>query len=159
MTEPGDQRPQPVGEDLVGAERDGLRPGRRNLILGALVVLAAAAVAFALLQGDDPAARPRQLAEGGDLGAITDPSSLSEQLAPELGPGSDEGAEPIERPRCADSDSALPEGNASLVYTAKLTYEGTPAVVLGYRMKADNLQRLLLVMAEDDCRVLVTQSF
>ena len=144
------------GEDF-GADR--LHLSRRALIVTSGVVVAALIAGAVVFGGTDPKAAPRPLARGGDLGEVSDPMALSEQLAPELTPEAGVGGEPVDRPACADSDQALPEDGASLIYTAKLTWEGTPAVVLGYRVKGDNLQRLLLVMAESDCRLLVTQSF
>lgn len=147
----------PEEDDAYGADRIGLRRAIAIIVLVVIVIGAFAGVA--VLGGSDPEKTPRQLAQGGDLGSISDPMVLSEQLAPELTPEAEAGAEPVDRPACADSDQALPEDGASLIYSARLTWEGTPAVVLGYRVKGDNLQRLLLVMAETDCRILVTQSF
>lgn len=133
--------------------------GRGRLLVGLIGLVAFGVVGYLVSAAGDDRPTPRRIAQGGDLGSVDDAGSLREQLAPELAPGSEAGGEPVERPRCADSSSALPADSAALVYAAELTYEGTPAVVLGYRMRADNLQRLLLVMATDDCRVLVTQSF
>lgn len=140
-------------------DSDRLPGSRRILALTAVVAIVGLVAASVVFGGGDPQATPRPLARGGDLGEVSDPMALSQQLAPELTPEAEAGGEPVDRPPCADSDQALPEDGASLIYTAKLTWEGTPAVVLGYRVKGDNLQRLLLVMAESDCQILVTQSF
>ena len=148
-------------DDLVGG-RQGRAPWAIALAVAALLGIAGAAVAVAARGEGDEFVAPAGVSDGGDLGSHSDPLALSERLAPELaaqGEGSPTGSAPPADARCADSDSALPSGQAALVYTAKLDWEGIPAVVLGYRTQDDSLARILLVMAEADCRLLVTQSF
>ena len=132
--------------------------------VGAVIMLfAALALAVAIVaRGADTRDEAESVPHGGDLGSLDDPMALSERLGPELtqpGSGPDVGTSPPESVPCADSEAALPADRAALVYSANLDWEGTPAVVLGYRLEGDGLSRVLLVMAEDDCRLLVTQSF
>ena len=158
----------PFQEPEAGDDPDDLMAQRRRrptwvkvgavIMLFAAVALAVAIVARAADGGPDAAA----ISHGGDLGSLDDPMALSERLGPELnrpGDGPTVGTSPPDSVPCADSESALPTDRAQLVYSANLDWEGTPAVVLGYRLEGDGLSRVLLVMAEDDCRLLVTQSF
>lgn len=143
-------------DDLVAGS-----PTRRNvLVIAAITALAIGLVAVAIIRsGDGPEAGKPIVADGGNLGDQNDARALSGQLAPELEATRSTDGAPLDpvASKCAESESALPEGQADLVYSAKLQWEGTPAVVLGYRVEGD-LNKLLLVMAQDDCRLLVTQS-
>ncbi|HUP70440.1 MAG TPA: hypothetical protein VM142_11585 [Acidimicrobiales bacterium] len=66
-----------------------------------------------------------------------------------------------ERP-CADVvRTSYGQGLGPLVYTALVSWQGTPAVVLAYRLAdagAPGLDYRVLVMARQDCRLLVGQS-
>ena len=159
----------PFPEPEAGEDPDDLMAQRRQrptwvkvgavIMLFAAVALAVAIVARAADGGPDAATA---VSHGGDLGSLDDPMALSERLGPELnrpGDGPTVGTSPPDSVPCAESESALPTDRAQLVYSANLDWEGTPAVVLGYRLEGDGLSRVLLVMAEDDCRLLVTQSF
>lgn len=149
----------PDADDLMAGGRE---PSPRLRI--ALLVLAVVAVAsgvYLFSRGSDPTTTgTAAVINGGDLGAQSDAMALSERLAPELAERGSPGASlaPGSVP-CDDSEAALPQDQADLVYSARLDWEGTPAVVLGYRVEGPSLARLLLVMAEADCRLIVTQSF
>lgn len=161
----GVSMPHPDIED----DPDDLMARRRRrpmwVKVGAVIMLFAAfalAVAIVARGSDGDPESAGSVPHGGDLGSLDDPMALSERLAPELarpGPGPDAGTSPPEPVACGDSEAALPADSAQLVYSAGLEWEGTPAVVLGYRLEGDGLSRVLLVLAEDDCRLLVTQSF
>ena len=133
----------------------------RWAVIALAVVAVLAAVYFAFLRGGSTATGSGEVINGGDLGRHDDAKALSERLAPQLAerPGSSEASIAPGSVPCDDSESALPQDQAALVYSAKLEWEGTPAVVLGYRVDGPSLSRLLLVMAEADCRLIVTQSF
>lgn len=129
-----------------------------------LMLFAALALVVSMVARGEDGSGSGSVAQGGDLGAVDDPMALSERLGPELdregsGPGPGAGTSPSDAVACGESEAALPADQAELVYSANLEWEGTPAVVLGYRLEGDGLSRVLLVMAEDDCRLLVTQSF
>ena len=129
----------------------------------ALVVLAVIAVAAGVYFFRDGSATTRsaEVINGGDLGEHNNPKALSDRLAPQLAEraGSPEASLAPGSAPCDDSEAALPQDQAELVYSARLDWEGTPAVVLGYRVEGPSLARVLLVMAEADCRLIVTQSF
>lgn len=159
----------PVPEPDIDDDPDDLMARRHRrpmwVKVGAVIMLFAAfalAVAIVARGNDAEPTSAGSVPHGGDLGAVDDPMALSERLGPELNrqrAGPDVGTSPPESVPCGDSESALPTDQAELVYSANLEWEGTPAVVLGYRLEGDGLSRVLLVMAEDDCRLLVTQSF
>ena len=147
-------------DDLMAGRRGG-GPSRRLLALGLLVAIALGAALF-LSRGGEPtkSSAAGTVKDGGDLGSLSDARALGDRLAPELAESDSPPASvPPGSVPCDDSEAALPQDQAELVYSAKLDWEGTPSVVLGYRVKGPSLQRLLLVMAEADCRLIVTQSF
>lgn len=158
-----------VAEDLGGPSdpddlmAGGRGPSRRTWIaLAVLAVLGLAAGIYAATNRDGATSSgSAEVINGGDLGEQSDAMALSERLGPQLAArGDSPGASlaPGSVP-CDDSEAALPQDQAELVYSARLEWEGTPAVVLGYRVDGPSLARLLLVMAEADCRLIVTQSF
>ena len=147
-------------DDLMAGRPGG--PPRRLLALGLLVVIAVGAAFYLSRDGDSSKSDiAATVTDGGDLGALSDAQALSDRLAPELAERSDSppASVPAGSVPCDDSEAALPQDQAELVYSARLDWEGTPSVVLGYRVEGPSLQRLLLVMAEADCRLIVTQSF
>lgn len=157
--EPTEAHPSDA-DDLMAGRRGG--PPRRLLALGLLAIIAIGAAIY-LSRDDDPNKSnvAGTVTNGGDLGALSDAKVLSDRLAPELAerPGSPLASVPPGSVPCDDSEAALPQDQAELVYSARLDWEGTPSVVLGYRVEGPSLRRLLLVMAEADCRLIVTQSF
>ena len=146
-------------DDLMSGGR-GASP-RVRLALVVLVVFAIAAGTYFLTRDGSSTTGSAEVIDGGDLGQHDDPKALSDRLAPQLAdrPGSPEASLAPGSAPCDDSEAALPQGQAELVYLARLDWEGTPAVVLGYRVEGPSLARVLLVMAEADCRLIVTQSF
>lgn len=155
-----DVEPREDADDLVGGGRAGSARVRWALV--ALVVVAVAgSIYFAVTQAGRTSTGAGEVINGGDLGEQNDAKALSERLAPELAerPDSPPASLAPGSVRCDDSAAALPQDQAELVYSARLEWEGTPAVVLGYRVEGPSLSRVLLVMAEEDCRLIVTQSF
>ena len=148
-------------DDLVGhgGGRGSSRTRWALAVIGALLV--AGAFYFALSRSESTSTGSGEVVHGGNLGEHSDARALSEHLAPQLveRPGSPEASIAPGSIPCDDSEAALPQDRAALVYSAKLEWEGTPAVVLGYRVEGPSLARVLLVMAEADCRLIVTQSF
>lgn len=144
-------------DDLMAGGTAGPRV-RIALVLLAVIALGGAIYFFS--GGKGTAAGSGAITNGGDLGAQNNAMALSERLAPELAERDSPAASvaPGSVP-CDDSEAALPQDQAELVYSARLEWEGTPAVVLGYRVDGPSLARLLLVLAEADCRLIVTQSF
>lgn len=139
-------------------------PGASPRLRLALVVLAVVAIAggiYFALGTNSSTTGSAEVINGGDLGQHSDAKALSDRLAPQLAerPGSPEASLAPGSVPCDDSEAALPQDQADLIYSARLDWEGTPAVVLGYRVEGPSLSRLLLVMAEADCRLIVTQSF
>ena len=157
---PTTDRPAPDADDLMAGRQGG--PPRRLLALGLLVVIGIGAAVY-LSRDTEPTTSnlAGSVTNGGDLGSLSDAKALSDRLAPELAerPDSPPASIPPGSVPCDDSEAALPQDQAELVYSARLDWEGTPSVVLGYRVEGPSLQRLLLVMAEADCRLIVTQSF
>ena len=148
-------------DDLVGAGGD--RGSSMRLRIGLVIaatIAAAGGIYFFARESDQGAGRAAEVVHGGDLGEQNDARALSERLAPELADrGPTAGTVAPGSVPCDDSEAALPQDRAALVYSARLDWEGTPAVVLGYRVEGPSLARLLLVLAEADCRLIVTQSF
>ena len=164
MTETDARSPGELGDpdDLMAGRQGGRGPWPIVVAVAVLLGVAVAAVAVVARGNNADQLEQASVADGGDLGSQSDPLALSEQLAPALADtreGSATGSAPPADAPCADSPSALPEGQADLVYTASVDWEGTPAIVLGYRTQDESLARILLVVAKDDCRLLVTQSF
>lgn len=146
-------------DDLVVGRRAPSPKLRIALLLVAIIAVAAGVFALSP-QGDPTSTGSGAVINGGNLGKQSDAMALSERLAPELAERGSPGASlPPGSVPCDDSEAALPQDQAELVYSARLEWEGTPAVVLGYRVEGPSLARLLLVMAEADCRLIVTQSF
>ena len=147
-------------DDLMAGGQGASSRLRLALVVLALVAIAAA-IYFVRGGPGSSATRPAEVVNGGDLGEHSDAKALSDRLAPQLAerPGSPEAPIAPGSVPCDDSEAALPQDQAELVYSARLDWEGTPAVVLGYRVEGPSLARVLLVMAEADCRLIVTQSF
>lgn len=146
-------------DDLTAGRGD--RSPRLWIALAIVGVIAVAAGVFLFVRQEGAAPRGSgTVINGGDLGQQSDAMALSQRLGPELAERESPGASvaPGSVP-CGDSEAALPVDQAELVYSARLEWEGTPAVVLGYRVEGPSLARLLLVLAEADCRLIVTQSF
>ena len=130
------------------------------------------------------------ITDGGDLGDQSDPQALAQTVEAALraraGPSAGGGAardsasaragEPEagvapatggDRRLCAvASTPVLGEASADLVYTASLRWQGTPALLLAYRLSGpgppvagEGLRHRVVVMAQADCRLLVVQSF
>jgi len=155
-----DVEPAQDPDDLVGGGTG--FSTRWRLAVAVLALVAVGAGIYFARSADGPAGtRAAAVTDGGDLGAQSDAMSLSERLAPELAEreGSPSGSLAPGSVACDDSEAALPQDQAELIYSARLEWEGTPAVVLGYRVDGPSLSRLLLVLAEEDCRLIVTQSF
>lgn len=160
-----------LASDIVDAEPradpDDLTAGgqgapRLRWVLIALAVVAVGAGIYYFGGGTSgSSAGSAEVINGGDLGEHSDAKALSDRLAPQLAarPGSPEASLAPGSVPCDDSEASLPQDQADLVYSARLDWEGTPAVVLGYRVEGPSLARVLLVMAEADCRLIVTQSF
>ncbi|HUR49629.1 MAG TPA: hypothetical protein VMY88_08915 [Acidimicrobiales bacterium] len=148
----------PDPDDLMAGGRES--SSRLRLVFAIGAVIAVAAGIFLVTRLDGGTTGSASVINGGDLGAQSDAIALSERLGPVLAERKSPGASvaPGSVP-CDDSEAALPQDQADLVYSARLDWEGTPAVVLGYRVEGPSLARLLLVMAESDCRLIVTQSF
>ena len=161
-----DQLTSDVANVESAADPDDLMAGGKGAsykLRLALVVLALIAVAAGVyfVRDGSGATRSAEVINGGDLGEHDNPKALSDRLAPQLAerPGSPEASLAPGSAPCDDAEAALPQDQAELVYSARLDWEGTPAVVLGYRVEGPSLARVLLVMAEADCRLIVTQSF
>ena len=151
----------PVDPDELMAGGQGMTP-RWRVVLVVLVVLAVGGGIYLARRGPSPTiSGSAEVVDGGDLGEHSDAKALSDRLAPQLAaaPDSPEASLAPGSVPCDDSPAALPQDQADLVYSARLDWEGTPAVVLGYRVEGPSLARVLLVMAEADCRLIVTQSF
>lgn len=152
--------PEPDPDDLM-AGGSGTSSRIRLAAIVLAIVAVAAAVYFFRGGTDSSPTGSAEVINGGDLGEHSDAKALSDRLAPQLAerPDSPEASIAPGSVPCDDSEAALPQDQAELVYSARLDWEGTPAVVLGYRVEGPSLSRLLLVMAEADCRLIVTQSF
>ncbi len=137
--------------------------GASSRLRWALIVAAVLAIGAGiyLARGNGSSAGSAEVINGGDLGEHSDAKTLSDRLAPQLAerPGSPAAPVAPGSVPCDDAEAALPQDQAELVYSARLDWEGTPAVVLGYRVEGPSLSRVLLVLAEADCRLIVTQSF
>ncbi|HUR18461.1 MAG TPA: zf-HC2 domain-containing protein [Acidimicrobiales bacterium] len=105
-----------------------------------------------------PAPAPAEGADDGSGGPSSVPAPVSDGVAkaspakaPRLG----------ERPCAGIARTTYGQGLGPLVYAARVRWEGTPAVVLAYRLAdagGPGLDYRLLVMALQDCRLLVGQS-
>ncbi|MDQ1404105.1 MAG: hypothetical protein QOG03_2421 [Actinomycetota bacterium] len=116
------------------------------------------------------AAGPRS---GGDLGDETSPDRLRERVQAQLLP-EDQAATGPEAPQvasgsfdqstivCVDPARQVAGASEALLYNASLRWQGTPAVVLVFSARPSSrgtLTHQLLVLAQSDCAVLVSQRF
>ena len=128
------------------------------LALAALAALAVVALAVAELgsRGSGPE-RPRA-----DLGAQTDAGALSQAVATALQDDAEGGGVPSPDTSCAaETRATYGRGLGPLVYTARLRWQGRPAVLLAYRLEAapaGPLDHRAFVVAERGCELLVVQS-
>jgi hypothetical protein len=111
--------------------------------------------------------------DGGDLGDQRDPMALNTALQERLGGAADTAAQAFsesapEAPatarsaaQCqAEAQTAGSDRVGALVLTARLRWQGEPAVVLVFSAPDQTqLARRAFVMAQRDCRLLVVQSF
>ena len=131
-----------------------VRPRRAVVAgVGAFVVLAVAAL-LVVTRADR--------APGADLGDQSDPSSVGAAVEAAITDGSRGtlGAEPSAA--CApETRGNYGQGLGPLVYTARLRWQGVPAVTLAYRVAAAGTGRLdhrVFVVSATGCQLLVAQS-
>ena len=97
-----------------------------------------------------------------DLGDQSDPSSVGAAVDAAVGDG-DRGAlaEESSATCAAQTRASYGQGLGALVYTAKLRWQGVPAVALAYRVAGDQtagLDHRVFVVSRADCQLLVAQS-
>ena len=128
-------------------------------LIGALVVVGAVLVVRATTADEGGAAGQR--APTIDLGDQSDPVALGQTVGEALRTGRGQDP-PRGDPPCAQATRAeFGQGVGPLVYAASLRWQGTPAVVLAYRVAepaAPGLDHRVFVMSRRGCRLLVTQS-
>ena len=135
----------------------GVRRRRRRALLGSCG-LAGVAVAAILLAG----AVRGPGGPGTDIGDQSDAAALGRTVEDGLGdahgarPGGERGT------TCApETRATYGRGLGSMVYTARLRWQGAPAVALAYRVRepaGGRLDHRLFVVSREGCQLLVTQS-
>jgi hypothetical protein len=109
-----------------------------------------------------------KLIHGGNLGAVNDEQQLRAKLEPELvGTASSTSPRSSDEPRCAAVAHKLQPAGAVRVYEATATWKGAAADLFGFSQpgapatssRAHPTPTRVYVLARDDCRLLVFQSF
>jgi hypothetical protein len=133
-------------------------PRRRGRILAGLAAfLLVATLAFVAIR----VATSGGGAVSADLGNQSDPAAVGRVVEAALS-GRGEAAVPSESgSRCAsETRGTYGQGLGSLVYTARLRWQGVPAMALTYRTAeaaAANLDHRVFVVSTDDCQLLLAQ--
>ena len=139
---------------------EGVRRRRRRALLGSCG-LAGVAVAAILLAGAGRGPGG-QGGPGTDIGDQSDAAALGQTVedglgdAPEAPSGGERGT------TCGpETRATYGRGLGSMVYTARLRWQGAPAVALAYRVREPGggpLDHRLFVVSREGCQLLVTQS-
>lgn len=111
-----------------------------------------------------PSAAATPTAEAPDVPAPTSvgaPETEGSRSAGSAGAAAGKAQQAAPRPCSGIARTTYGKGLGPLVYSALVRWQGTPAVVLAYRLAdagAPGLDYRVLVMAQEDCRLLVGQS-
>lgn len=97
-----------------------------------------------------------------DLGEQSDPSSVGAAVDAAIGDGERGDLSSESSTRCAaETRGSYGQGLGSLVYGARLRWQGVAAMALAYRVtgaQTAGLDHRVFVVATSDCRLLVAQS-
>ncbi len=136
------------------------RRRRRRALLG-LVTLTALVVGGVLLV-DTVRGPGRRAAPRADMGDQSDVAALGQAVEAGIGdaPGGRPGGEP--GTTCApETRATYGRGLGSMVYAARLRWQGAPAVALAYRARepaGGRLDHRIFVVSQEGCQLLVAQS-
>jgi len=128
---------------------------RRAVLAGVAACVVLAAVAVLLVSGGDRSSPV-------DLGEHSDPSAVGTAVDSAIGEGA-RGALPTESSASCSVETreSYGQGLGPLVYTARLRWQGVPAMALAYRVAGApnaSLDHRVFVVSRAGCQLLVAQS-
>jgi len=127
----------------------------RAAIAGVVACILLAVGVFLVVRGRDATSRA-------DLGEQSDPSSVGAAVDTAIADGERGGLSSEPSTKCAaETRGSYGQGLDSLVYSAKLRWQGVAAVALAYRVagaQAAGLDYRVFVVSASDCRLLVAQN-
>ena len=128
---------------------------RRAVLAGAAGLVVLALVALLVVTRPDRS-------PGADLGDQSDPSSVGAAVEAAVADGSRDALRAEPSAACAaETRGSYGHGLGPLVYTARLRWQGAPAVALAYRVAGagpGGLDHRVFVLSAANCQLLVAQS-
>jgi hypothetical protein len=135
--------------------------GRRRQLALTGVALLATSVIVAVVVTDLGVGGLDRPGPGSDIGAHSDASALADVVQTALSEAEADKESPSPTACAGEARATYGKGLGPLVYAASLRWQGTPAVLLTYRVdgaRAGGLDHRALVLSRAGCQLLVVQT-